>query len=265
MRTFITALVAACLCTPAMAASDSFFLEGIFSGGAGSIDVDEPNAPDVDFNRAKVDLTINFGAVNTYAIPYNESQFLNKSSFLSLSYENLGSDETDDVINQTVVARKVFGSGFFITAIGEFDGNDNDDNVYEIRLGQYTDERTSTFAGYVINPDEDVKIYTVGLRSTGPVSSAKNWVAYDLRARYLTEGNDSEYAVHLGVSYYPSFRSAMGVSYEFADGRLTNSHETNLFGEFYFSKNFSFRADYTIFRFGNVDEDSAGASLKIRY
>ena len=265
MRILIAALVLACLCAPASAASNKYYFEGILGGGAGNIEVDEPDQPEVDFDTRRVELTINFGSVNTYAIPYNESQFLNQSSFLSISQENLGSDGSEDIINREVDARMVFGRGLFIQALAELDDQDSDNNVYEIRLGQYTDEFTSSFAGYVIDDQDDVEIFTFGIRSTGPFRSESSWLAYDFGGRYLTEGDDSEYAVNLGVSWYPSFRSAIGVWYEFADGRLTNSHETNLFGEMYFSHRFSVRADYTTFRFGNVDENSASASLKFRF
>lgn len=270
MRIFIAALVSACLCAPASAESDKYYVEGVFGGGSGNIEVDEPNQPEVEFNSTKIDLTVNFGSVSSYAIPYNETQHLNQSSFVSVSQENLGTDGAEDVINREVEARMVFGDGLFITAIASIDDAnnddaDNDDNVYEIRLGQYTDNFTSSFAGYVIDNLDNVEIFTFGFHTTGPYSSESSWLAYDFGGRYLTEGDDSEYAVNLGVSYYPSFRSALGVWYEFADGRLTNSHETNLFGEFYFSHRFSVRADYTTFRFGNVDENSATGSVKIRF
>lgn len=266
MRILIAALTAACLSAPASAASNRFFFEGELGGGAGNISVEEAGPdPEISFNEAFVDLTINLGSVNVAGIPYSEAQFLNHSSFLSFTQVEKFSDDANDLRNQIVSGRYVLGSGLFFKAIADIDVDDSDDNIFEIQIGKYTSDYTSIFAGYVVDDVDNVDVFTFGLEHTSPYGSGNSWLAYDLGGRYLTEGADTEFAVNLGATYYPGFKSTLGILYEFTDGRLTESHETNLFAEYYFSPRFAVRADATAFRFGNVDENSAGASIQVRF
>ncbi len=265
MRILIAAITAASLSGPVAAESSNYFFEGVFGGGAGNIKVDEPGEPEVTFNRASVDLTINLGSVSTYNIPYNESQFLNRSSYIGFSQENVASEDSEDVISREVRARYVTGSGLYFAAIGDIDSEETDNSTYEVQLGKFTDASNSMFIGYVIDSLDNVDTFTAGIHHTSPYVGEDSWLAYDFGGRYMIEGEDNEYAVNIGMAYYPSLRSSLGVWYEYADGRLTDSHETNVYGEYYFSHRFSARADFTAIRLGNVDENAAGMSLKLRF
>ena len=266
MRILIAALAATCLAGPASAASNAFFFEGVLGGGAGEISVEEAGSnPDLSFNEAFVDLTLNLGAVRIANIPYSEAQFLNHSSFISYSQVNLSSDDAEDQTSQILSGRYVLKSGLFFKAIADVDADDTDNSIYEVQIGKYTGDNTSVFAGYVVDDVDDVNVFTFGLEHTTPYRSGNSWIAYDAGGRYLTEGADTEYAINLGVTYYPGFATTLGILYEFTDGRLTEAHETNLFAEYYLSPRFAVRADIATFRFANVDENSAGASLQVRF
>lgn len=243
-------------------ANSRYFFEGIYSGGSGDVTVDDT---EVSFDQAIIDVTLNFGSISTYNIPLNEAAFLNRSSFINYRQTSLGNDDTDDQDTKQASARIVFGSGFFVAGNGDIDQDNQSDSVYEIQLGQFTSEYTSVFAGYVVDESNDADIYTAGVHFASPSGTGNTWIAYDFGGRYLTEGDDSEYAVNFGMSYYPGFRTALGFVYEFADGRLTNSHETNLFGEYYFSQYISTRIDGTLIRLADIEERSARLSLKLRF
>lgn len=266
MRILIAALMTGCLASPATAASNSYYFEGVFGGGAGNIAVDEAGSdPDLTFNEAFVDLTLNIGSVNIVNIPYSEAQFLNHSSFINFTQIEKTSDDAADQSNQIFSGRYVLASGLFFKAIGDIDSDDSDNSIYEIQVGKYTSDYTSFFAGYVVDDVDNVDVFTFGLEHTAPTNAQGAWMAYDFGGRYLTEGADTEFAVNLGATYYPGLKTSLGILYEFTNGRLTDSHETNLFGEYYLSPRFAVRADATVFRFGNVDENSASASIQFRY
>ena len=266
MRFLITALTALSLSGPTTAASNRYFIEGIVGGGAGNISVDEAdNDPEISFSEAFVDLTVNIGSVNVANIPYSEGQFLNQSSFVSFSQTNKSSDDAEDIASRLFSGRYVLGSGLFFKAIAEIDTDNTDDSIYEVQIGKYTSDYTSFFAGYVVDDVDNVNVFTFGLEHTSPYSGGDAWLAYDFGGKYLTEGADSEYAVNLGVTYYPGFKTSLGIFYEFTDGRLIDSNEVNLFGEYYFSPRFAVRADANAFSFGNIDEISAGASIQVRF
>ena len=266
MRILIAALTAACLAGPAHAASNRYFVEGILGGGAGNITVDENGTdPELSFNEAFVDLTFNLGSVNVAGIPYSEAQFLNHSSFVNFIQVKKTAEEAEDQSNQIFSGRYVLRSGLFFKAIGDIDTDNSDNSIYEVQLGKYTSDYTSVFGGYVVDDILDANIFTFGLEHTSPYQGGSRWIGYDLGGRYLIEGADNEFAVNVGATYYHTFRSSLGIFYEFTDGRLTESHETNLFAEYYFSPRFAIRADAKAFRFGNVDENSAGASLQVRF
>jgi len=243
-------------------ANTNYFFEGIYSGGRGDITADEN---EVSFDQATVELTVNFGSVNTYNIPHSEAAFLNRSSFISFSQTSLENDEIEEQTSNQASARIVLGSGLFFSAIADIDTEDDDNNIYEARIGKFTSEYTSIFAGYVIDDNDGADIYTAGVHVAAPSGSGSTWMAYDFGGRYFTEGEDSEYAVNLGLTYYPGLRSSLGVLYEYADGRLTDSHETNVFGEYYLSKYISTRIDATVLRLADIEERSAALSFKLRF
>jgi len=250
MRILIATLTAVCLSSTATAASNSYFFEGTLGGGAGNISVDTPGSnPDLTFNEAFVDLTFNIGSVKLAGIPYSEAQFLNHSSFVSFTQLNKISDDAEDQSNRIASGRYVLGSGLFFKAIADIDADDSDNSIYEVQLGKYTSDHTSFFAGYVVDDVADVDIFTFGLEHASPYNSSGTWIAYDFGGQYLTEGADAEYAVNFGATYLPGFRSSLGFLYEFTDGRLTNSQEINLFGEYYFSPHFAIRGDATALNF----------------
>lgn len=265
MRTFLAALMAAALSGPAMAQSTSYFIEGVLGGGSGEISVDDDTVIEKSFNRTSADLTINLGSVNTTGIPFSETQFLNRSSFIQFRQANQASDDADDQIDRTATARWVLRSGTYFTVIGDLDTENSDNNVYEVQLGKFTDANTAMFAGYVVDQLDNVDIYTFGTHFTAPYGDDSGWITYDFSGQYMTEGKDNEYALGIGVTYYPSFRSSIGIHYEFADGRLTDSHDTTVFGEYYFSARFGAKIEATSYRYGNVDSNFAGMSLKLRF
>jgi len=155
-------------------ANTNYFLEAIYSGGRGDITADEN---EVSFDQATIDLTVNFGSVNTFKIPHSEAAFLNRSSFITFSQTDLENDSTEEQTTNQASARFVFGSGFFISAIGDIDLDENDNNIYEVRLGQFTSEYTSVFAGYVIDDAEGTDIYTAGIHVASPSGSGSAWTA----------------------------------------------------------------------------------------
>lgn len=270
MRTFpaalTAALMAAALSGPAISQSSSYFVEGVLGGGSGEISVDDDTVIEKSFNRTSADLTINLGSVNTTGIPFSETQFLNRSSFIQFRQANQASDgDAEDQIVRTATARWVLGSGTYFTVIGDLDTENSDNSVYEVQLGKFTDANTAMFAGYVVDQLDNVDIYTFGTHFTAPYGEGSGWIAYDFSGRYMTEGRDNEYALGIGVTYYPSFRSSIGIHYEFADGRLTDSHDTTVFGEYYFSPRIGAKLEATSYRYGNVDSNFAGMSLKLRF
>ncbi len=251
---------AALISQPAWA--DRYFFEGVYTGGTGNITVDDT---EVEFEQAAVDLTVNFGSISTYNIPYNEASFLNRSSFINYRQNSLGNDDTEELISHEVSGRFVLRSGLYIAAIGDIDRDNRDNNVYEIQLGQFTTDYTSVFAGYIVDNQDSANVFTAGVHFTSPSGKGNTWTAYDFGGRYLVEGEDSEYALNFGIAYYPGFRSALGFLYEYADGRLTDSHETNVYGEYYFSKYISTRIDGTVLRLADIEERSASFSVKLRF
>jgi len=254
-------MLAALINSPAMA-NTNYFFEGIYSGGQGNVTVDDT---EVDFDQATVDLTINFGSVNTANIPHSEAAFLNRSSFFSFRQTRLGSDNTEDQTTNQASARYVLRSGLFLAAVGSVDADNDEDNTYEVQIGQYTSDHTAVFAGYIVDEADGADVFTAGIRHTSPYRSELSWIAYDFGGRYLIEGDDNEFAVNFGMAYYPSFRSTLGFLYEYADGRLTDSHETNVFGEYFFSKYISTRVDATLLRLADIEEQSAALSLRLRF
>jgi len=264
MRILIAALATACLVGPASAASTDYFFEGVLSGGTGNVDAGDV---DNDFTQKSVDITLNLGSVSTYDIPYNEAQFLNQSSFIGFNQTNTGMTGWDgERIERQVAARYVLGgSGLYSTVIADLDPEEADRNVYEIKIGKFTDQFTAMDVGYIIDNQDELEIFTLAMHYTSPYGGDNAWIAYDFTARYLTEADENEYAIGLGAAYYPSFRSAIGGYYEFTDGRLTDANESNLYGEFYFGRRLSTRIDARQLSIGNVKEHSAGLSLKLRF
>jgi len=258
----VLSLLSAALHSTSVAANTAYFFEGIYSGGRSDI-TDEDR--DVRLERTTVDLTINLGSVNTANMPYSEAAFLNRSSFLRYRQTSLGSYSSEASITTQTSARLVIDSGLYLAAIEDTHGEDETDRVIEIQLGQFTSTYTGFFAGYVIDDSRDADVYTAGVHTTSPSEGGNTWMAYDFGGKYSIEGDVSTYAVNLGMTYYPSLRSALGFQYEYADDNVTKSHETQMYGEYYFSNYLSTRLDATLLRHATTEEQSAALSLKLRF
>jgi len=271
MRILIAALATASLVGPVSAAdSSNYFLEGLLSGGGGNMEV---GTEELDFTHATVDLTYYLSSISTYDLPLSETQFLNRPSFIGFSQKNITTDPTMDAsggeisgdrVSRELRAGSVMGSGSYFGLNANL-VDDSDLNTYELQYGTYMDESTSAFIGYVVDSLEDVNVFTIGMHYAAPYGADQAWIAYDFGGKYILDDDNNEYGVNIGVAYYPGYRSALGIVYDFTDNQVAATNNTNLYGEYFITPKLSTRLDLNQYKAGSTTENSAGLSLRLRY
>jgi len=263
MRSFIAALAALAFSAPVAADNTAYFLEASGTGGAGKVTAS--GGLESDFTTAGFDVSLYFKTISAFDLPYSEAAFLNRASFVNVYQKTNFADDVDDQTVRSVNGQYVHSSGYYLGADVSLNSNNSDLNTYEVKFGKFLDESSSAFLGYVFDNNEDVDILTFGMHFASPYSGDGAWIAYDFGGEYLVEGGNNEFAVTVGVAYYLSSRTGLGIDYRYADGFLADSNETTAYGEFYFTPKLSTRLNFHSNSFATVNEKAATLTVKFRY
>jgi len=273
MRNLIAAIATLCLSGPVVAASSTnYFSEAALTGGAGKVDAS--GDLETDYTMVDLEATLYFKTISAYDLPYSEAAFLNRPSFVGFSSATNMADGVDNKSISSVVGRYVLSSGYYGEVDATFhsggsdtadENDDSDRNTYEFRVGKFLDESSSAFLGYVLDNNPDVNTLTFGMHFASPYSGDGAWIAYDFGGEYLVEDGNNEFAVSIGIAYYLSSRTGLGIDYRYADGFLADSNETTAYAEFYFTPKLSTRVNFSSNSFATVNEKEASLTLKFRY
>jgi len=214
------------------------------------------------------ELTYYMQPVEATAVPLRERAFVGKASFLTGSFVQTDSDdfETGDTFSlggQAVTAADLI---YQLAYTSQDDGTDIDPKTetYEVGIGRYTDDRTTTIL--TLSHADPVNIISANYRTLNDSATSGTYSALEVGFGFIKADRDSGMQITAGYTYYPSNQLGVGIGFLLSNVEDLDTKALVFNAEYFLSTKMFASANYTKSDIdGAVDLDAYTLELGMRF
>lgn len=215
MKKTLLATAIAVLSSSAVYAQDyQFEVSGAYING-------DQNGFNYDYDGYGLNAQLHLDKVDTSKGPLNEAAFLDKSSFVDLSWSTIDPDVSgaDSIDTVNVGGRFVTGQNIIIEAnYTDFDDDSGMNSAIKVGVGTYINDTMDVVASYQSDDsdDDDSDSYTFSADLHGLQKlEGETSVAFDAGLAYTDQDGESAYGIGAGADYYLNNALSIGAGVAF--------------------------------------------------